>query len=120
MRLVFRSIAVFNVATALWLSVMFLILRHPGFELKAAIALAIALFCGFAVYSTGAGAAAGTRTAGLSGSIALGAAGTWAIYENLQPNAGFEGFILIIGAAWILEGAVAALMLAAPRHKVAA
>ena len=51
MRLAFRSVAVFNVATALWLSVMFLILRHPGFEQRAALAMSIALFCGFAVYA---------------------------------------------------------------------
>ena len=119
MRLVFRSVAIFNVATAVWLSVMFLILRHPGFELKAVVTLAIALFCGFAVYSTGTSATASIRMAGLAGSVVLGAAGAWAIYENLQPNAGFEGFILIIGAAWIAQGALAAIRLAAPSTKIA-
>ena len=120
MRLAFRSVAVFNVATALWLSVMFLILRHPGFEQRAALAMSIALFCGFAVYAARDGAAGWMRTAGLSGSVVLGACGAWAIYQDLQPQASFEGFILIIGAMWIVQGALAALMLAARSTKIAA
>ena len=39
MRLAFRSIALFNIATSLWLTVMFLILRHANFGPRAAVAI---------------------------------------------------------------------------------
>lgn len=107
MRQMLRAVALFNVATALWLSVMFLILRHPGFGQNAMITLAIAAFCGFAFYATQSSAAPWMRwmrAASLLGNVLLGACGAWAIYQNLQPSARFEGFILIIGAMWIVQG----------------
>jgi len=109
MRLAFRTIALFNIATSLWLSVMFLILRHTGFALNAAITLAIAAFCGFAFYASRPNAFSQhwMRATAMSGSLILGAAGGWAIYQDLQPNADFEGFVLIIGAAWIVQAATA-------------
>ena len=109
MRLAFRSVALFNVATALWLAVMFLILRHPGFALHAAEAAAIAAFCSLAFWSARATAPAWLRTTALFGSLLLGACGAWAIYQNVQPNADFEGFVLIIGAAWIAQAGTALL-----------
>jgi hypothetical protein len=109
MRLLFRSAAAFNVATALWLSVMFLVLRHPNFLPKAAVTLGIAVFCVLAFRAAGAAASSGMRAAALAGSLVLGACGAWAIYQDLQPNADFEGFVLIIGAAWIVQAAAAVL-----------
>ena len=114
MRLAFRSVAAFNVATALWLTVMFLILRHPGFQLNAAITLGIAGFSAFAFSSARADAPGWMRGTALGGSLILGAGGAWAIYQDLQPNADFEGFVLIIGAAWILQGVAALLALVTP------
>lgn len=113
-RLAFRSIVLFNVATALWLSVMFLILRHPGYALNAALTVGIATFCAFAFFAARTGAASWMRASGLAGSFVLGAGGAWAIYQNLQPTAHFEGFILIVGATWILQAVAAALTLAVP------
>lgn len=125
MRLAFRSVAVFNVATPLWLTVMFLILRHPGFQLNAVMTFSVAAFCAFAFWSTR-DAASGTRAtappwthaATLAGSLILGACGVLAMYQNLQPNADFEGFVLIIGAAWMVQAALAALTLVNRNTKI--
>ena len=114
MRLVFRSIAGFNVATALWLSVMFLILRHPGYAVNATITVFIAAFCLFAFYAARTAVQPWMRATALSGSLILGACGAWAIYQDLQPGASFEGFILIIGAAWIVQAIAALLTFAKP------
>lgn len=123
MRLAFRSIALFNVATAGWLSVMFLVLRHADFAMKAALTFGVAGFCVFALYASRPATPsvpAWMRAAAMSGSMILGAAGAWAIYVDLQPNASFEGFILIIGAAWIAQAATAAVTFAKRRPRVTA
>ena len=112
MRLAFRSVALFNVATALWLSVMFLILRHPGYALNAVMTLGIAAVCVLAFVAGRIGAASWMRAGGLGASLVLGAGGVWVIYQNLQPGAHFEGFILIIGATWIVQAATALAALA--------
>lgn len=125
MRLAYRSVAAFNVATALWLTVMFLVLRRPGFQLDAVMTFSVAAFCAFAFWSTR-DAASGMRAtappwmhaATLAGSLILGACGAWAIYQDLQPNANFEGFVLIIGAAWMAQGALAALTLVNRNTKI--
>ena len=109
MRLGFRSVAVVNVLVALWLTTMFVMLRHPGYERNAAMALAIAAVCGFAFWAGRSAAAPWMRATALAGSIALAACGGWAIYEDLRPDANFEGFILIVGALWIVQGALAVL-----------
>jgi len=103
----FRFVAALNVATAVWLTVMFLILRHPGFELNALMTLGIAAFCALAFWSARAHVPVWMRTASLIGSLALGVCGGWAIYQDLQPGAHFEGFILVIGAMWIGQAATA-------------
>ncbi len=115
MRLLYRSATLFNVATALWLSVMFLILRHPDYGPKAAATLGVAVFCALAFRAAGPNPSQRMRVAALAGSAILGAFGTWAIYQDLQPTASFEGFVLIIGAAWIVQAAAALLSIAMPR-----
>ncbi len=113
MRLAFRSIALFNIATSLWLTVMFLILRHANFGPRAAVAMGIAVFCGCAFYASRPTAPPWMRAAAMSGSLMLGAAGVLAIYQDLQPNASFEGFVLIIGTAWIAQATTALVTFAA-------
>ena len=104
MLLAFRTIAAFNTATAVWLGVMFLILKHPAYGTNAALAFAIAAFCALAFFAAAQGAAAWLTAVSRLGSLALAGFGAWAIYRDIQPGASFEGFILIIGAAWIVQG----------------
>lgn len=107
MRLVFRSVTGLNTAIAVWLSAMFLILRHADATRNAMIALIIAIFCALAFWSVRRDAPAWLRSTALVGSLLLGMAGLWAIYQDLQPNADFEGFVLIVGAAWTIQGVAA-------------
>ena len=115
MRLAFRSVVAFNVATALWLSMMFLILRHEQFARNAVITLGVAAFCALAFLSARTGAPAWMRMAALIGSVAMAVFGAWTVHGQLQPNnLDFEGYLLIIGASWVAQGAGAGLMFRSP------
>lgn len=109
MRLAVRSIAAFNTATAVWLTVMFLILRHADYARNAAVTAGVAAFCLWSVWAAREGTAAWQRHTMAVGSVVMAGYGAWAIYGDLRPGANFEGFVLIIGAAWVVQGALALL-----------
>lgn len=112
MRLALRSLAAVNAATAVWLAVMFVVLRHAGYLRNALLACVIALFCVWSARASRALASDWKRHAVTAGSVGLAGYGAWAIYCVLQPGADFEGFVLVIGAAWILQGLVALVVYA--------
>jgi hypothetical protein len=99
MRAAVTTVCGFTMLASSWLFVMFLVLRHPGFEWRAALSI------GF----IGIGALTlaelwlpqpGTTLRILVGiaALALGVAGAWAIQTNVD-----EGFIDVIGLAFILQ-----------------
>ncbi len=106
MALAFRAVAAFNTATAVWLGVMFLILRHPGYAGRAAVAFAIAACC-LAACAASRHSRSWHTTVVKIGSVLLGIAGVWVIAQDLVPGANFEGFLLIIGAGWVAQGLLA-------------
>src|SRR5436190_20180902 len=89
MRLALTAICGFTMLASCWLFVMFLVLRHPGFEWRASISLVFV--------AIGALTLVGARRpdpgivlqlAIASGGAALGAAGVWAMETNID-----EGFV---------------------------
>ena len=97
MRSALTTICAFTMLASGWLFVMFLVLRHPGFEWRALVSI------GFA--AIGALTLAGIRRPGLlwrvsvaSGAVVLGAAGVWAIKTNVD-----EGFVDVIGLSFVVQ-----------------
>ena len=107
MRTTLGILCSFTVLASLWLFTMFLILRHPGFEWRAAVAL------GFAAISTITLVAVRTtqpapvlRGVAATGGAVLLAMGVHALISNHAPGADFEGYLDIIGLAYTLQGSL--------------
>jgi hypothetical protein len=111
MRTALTAMCSFTILASTWLFTMFLILRHPGFEWRAALAVG---FIAIGVITLAA-ARIGTPGAALrmatgAGAAALIAAGVWAIRTNVD-----DGFVDVIGLAFILQSALALVVVARPR-----
>jgi hypothetical protein len=107
MRSAFQTVAALNTATALWLTAMFLVLQHSGYLRNALMGLAIAAFCAMACRTAEADHPRWLASSRLLGSLILGMTGGWQIYQDLRSGADFEGFVLVIGSIWIVQGLLA-------------
>jgi hypothetical protein len=99
MRATLTAICGFTMLASAWLFVMLLVLRHPGFEWRAALALGfigIGMLTLAGVWHPQPGIA--WRVAMAAGAIALGAAGVWAMKTNVD-----EGFVDVISLALMLQ-----------------
>jgi hypothetical protein len=99
-----------SIATLLvsgWMTFMYFVLRHPGYLWRAAIAAAICL--GAATLVSGRPPAALRMPAGLWGA-ALAAFGVWAL---VAP--GDDGWVLIAGSLFVVEGMMAVAVTIRPR-----
>jgi len=105
MRLVLRLVCAFTILASTWLTTMYFFLQHPGYEQRAAISVGFAL----AGLITLASLQLARPPAWLQALVALGAigliyAGSSTVNAVLRPNAHFEGYALVIGAALALQG----------------
>ena len=84
---------------------MYFILRHPGFEWRAAQAAGfIAVSVATLVLLSRPHSSPALRTAVAAGALAVLAAGAAALWENHRPGAHFEGFVDVIGWALCAQG----------------
>lgn len=105
MKQLLASLCLFTIAAAIWLIAMEHVLKHSGYAERSAIdacilvqslgTLAILLFTGRTVL----------RTVILAGAAALLLLGVSAVFKILCAGH-FEGFVLLIGLALILQGAL--------------
>jgi hypothetical protein len=105
MRLLLRLVCAFTILASTWLTTMYFFLQHPGYEQRAAISVGFAL----AGLITLASLQLARPPAWLQALVALGAigliyAGSSTVNAVLRPNAHFEGYALVIGAALALQG----------------
>jgi len=105
MRLLLRLVCAFTILASTWLTTMYFFLQHPGYEQRGAISVGFAL----AGLITLAGLQLARPPAWLQALVALGAigliyAGSSTVNAVLRPNAHFEGYALVIGAALALQG----------------
>jgi hypothetical protein len=102
MRILF-PVSLFTLASTLWLAVMEIILRHPGFATRTTTALCMALICLATLLVRP--LHLGTRAERLLwlGAVALIGVGVNAV-AHLARATHFEGFVLIISVALILQG----------------
>jgi hypothetical protein len=119
------AIAVFTAAASCWLFVMYLVLRHPGYQAgasMAAIFVAQSVLTLVLVASDGparsSGRPAGPQAVqnGLRLVVLAGACGiAWAGYSAVSSTLSgphFEGFALVIGAALVMQGLLTLLTFA--------
>ncbi len=104
-KLLLTLMCLFAVAAGIWLGVMENILKHDGYAVRTAIAACIAaqglatllllLFNGRSVF----------RGLVLMGAVGVALVGATAILKTLRGTH-FEGFVLLIGSALVLQGAL--------------
>jgi hypothetical protein len=103
------AVTLLSVLTCLvsgWMTVMFLLLRHPHYLERAALGTVIA--AGSAALAAGAGRGALPVRVTLSvWAIALSCLGLWA----LVADSGDDGWVLIAGALFVAEGLTSAVYL---------
>lgn len=102
-------LSVFAAAAGLWLAVMEQVLKHPGYEgrsivdacivLQACATLLVVFFSGSSLL----------RGVVMTGAVAMALLGAFAIFRILQsPH--FEGYVLLIGSALLLQGGLTVAM----------
>jgi len=111
------AVAVFTAAASCWLFVMYFVLKHPGYEARASIAVLFVVqsILTLILVASDAPAApsgrpeglrsvhAGLRLVVLAGACGIALAGYSAVSSTLSgPH--FEGFALVIGAALVMQG----------------
>ena len=87
-----------------WLFIMFLVLRHPGFEGRASVAALLGVMSlAILIAAQRRSAGGAVRALVVAGSLALGALGIYAIATNHQA-AHFEGYLDVIGLSFAAQG----------------
>ena len=118
MRASLTWISVFTVLAGAWLAVMENILRHPGYVARSVVAggiviqgLATILFLmwqGRPIF----------RILVLAGAVGVGVLGASAV-ARIANAAHFEGFVLLVGVALVMQGIMALVVLGGARHETA-
>ena len=105
MKSALTAVAAVTILASLWLCTMYFVLRHPGFEWRAAQALGFALVGALTIAAVQRANANPPLLAAVAlGNAALLAIGVWAI---ASPHD--DGFVDIIGLMFIAQGALALL-----------
>ena len=106
----------FTVAAGVWMTVMENILRHHGYGWRSAVAVCIAAQGAVTLLALLRSSGFWFRTAVMTGAAAITALGISAIW-GVAHAVHFEGFVVVIGAALLMQGALTfATMLGARRE----
>ncbi len=109
--------SLFTVAAGIWLGVMENVLKHPGYAGRSVIAACIAVQGSAILACTFLSGPSAFRSVVTMGAVAMAFLGGSAILRMLGAQH-FEGFVLIIGAALIMQGilTVATLLQTPEKH----
>jgi hypothetical protein len=105
MKIVLAAICCFTAAASCWLVAIYFVLKHPGYEWRAAIAALFVLQSALTLAALAGAAPAWLRAGLLAGACGIVWAGYSAISSTLAATH-FEGFWLPIGAGLIVQGAL--------------
>ena len=109
MRAALSAVAALSLVVSAWLLVMYLVLRHPGYQWRAAMALGLIGIGMVAIAGAWLDAAPPVlRAALVVGAAILAFVGVTAIVGNHRPGGHFEGYLEVAG---LLFSAQAVLML---------
>ncbi len=103
-------LCVFTVAAAIWLGVMENILQHEGYIGRSAIAACIAVQSLATLLVLRLSGRSAIRNVVLIGAVAIALFGASAILRILGAQH-FEGFVLVIGAALVMQGVLTVAVL---------
>ncbi len=113
MKQILTALCAFAIAAGIWLAVMENILKHAGYAGRSAIAGCIVIQAAATLLSLFAGGRIVFRGAVITGAAAIALLGISAIVKTLDSSH-FEGFVLIIGTALTLQGALSLILLSKP------
>ncbi len=119
MKQLLQLLCVFTTAAAIWLGVMENVLRHSGYAERSVIAASIALQSLATLLYFRLRERSGLRNLVVLGAVAIAVLGGSALGRILQsPH--FEGFVLIIAAALLLQAGLTLATLLPGQHKESA
>ncbi len=106
MKTILVGLSCFTAAASCWLVVMYVLLQHPGFQWRAAMAALFVIQSALTVASLAGWVDGGwVRVLLLGGAAAVLLAGGSAVQATLTGDH-FEGFALVIGLALAVQGAL--------------
>src|SRR5712691_692469 len=106
-RAMLTVVSAFTILVSAWLLTMFLILRHPGFEARTALSVLFVALGVATIVAVNLQRPARIVRAGVTlADAALAVLGAWIIAEDMM-SAHFEGYVLPIGASFIIQGVLA-------------
>lgn len=110
-------VSFFTAAAGVWLGVMENVLRHQGYAERSVMAACIALqSLGTLLVLLSSGGSA-LRKPVMAGAVAMALLGVSAIFKIARAEH-FEGFVLVIGAALLVQGGLTLTTLLSARHDV--
>jgi hypothetical protein len=103
LRRILAAVCGFTALAGLWLCVMEWVLKHSGFEMRALLDLAFVVQSVLTLAFVFGLAPGAWRWIAAAGAVLVAYFGGSAVVRNLQ-QAHFEGFVIVIGAALVLQG----------------
>jgi hypothetical protein len=111
------AVASFTIVASSWLSVMYVVLRHDGYWWRLLISLTVVALSLATLRALRHPPSVEFRTVLVTGAVALGALGASALWQNSSPsNPHFEGFVNVIGLAFVVQAALMLLTFLRPRR----
>jgi hypothetical protein len=110
------AVTSFTIVAGAWLSAMYLVLRHDGYWWRLLISLAVVGLGLATLRALRRPPSVELKTVLIVGALALGTLGVSALWQNNGPNAHFEGFVAVIGLAFVVQAALMLLTFLRPRH----
>ena len=111
------SLCFFTVAAGAWMTVMENVLRHHGYGWRSAVAVCIAAQGAVTLLALLRSSGSLFRMAVIAGAAAIAALGVSAIWGVAHAEH-FEGFVVVIGAALLMQGALTFATLLGARREV--
>ena len=104
MRRLLTIVAGFTFLAASWFAVMYLVLRHDGYQWRFAIALLLVAQSILTIYAVTRAAPPAVRATLIAGALGIAWLGVSAIWQNNSPtNHDWEGYVDVMGAALVVQ-----------------
>lgn len=108
------AVSWFTLACTCWLTVMSVVLRHPGYVMQAAAALGLAMICLATLVVRRLDVGAAKERWLWVGALVLMGVGGAAFWQNVRA-AHFEGYIFMISVALVVQGVLMLIVLGRSR-----